>query len=109
MAVEREVVSATVERLRIQGGLTVYEAPALYQELLDSVRRCSRVEVDLSAVDDLDTAGLQVLMICKRESRRLSHELQMLAHSNAVVQAFEFLNLAAFFGDPLVLPATGGV
>ncbi len=109
MAVAREILSTTAERLRIQGGLTVYEAPALYQELLDSVRRCSRVEVDLSAVDDVDTAGLQVLMICKREARRLSHELLMLAHSNAVVQTFEFLNLAAFFGDPLVLPAAGGV
>ncbi len=108
MAIEKEDLSTTTTRLRLHGACTVYEVAAMQTDLLAAVQDFQRVEMDLSQVDDLDTAGLQLLMVCKQESRRLGHEMSIVAHSNAVVGVFEFLNLAAFFGDPLVLPATGG-
>jgi hypothetical protein len=32
-------------------------------------------------------------------------ELHLVAHSQAVLEAFELLDLAAYFGDPLVMPS----
>ncbi len=107
MTIEQENLSEATTRLQVQGAVTIYEVAALQQDLLAAVQAFRRVERDLSKVDDLDTAGIQLLMVCKQESRRLGHEMSIIAHSNTVVGVFEFLNLAGFFGDPLVLPAKG--
>ncbi len=105
MEIHQETCGEATVRLSMQGGLNIYEATALKQALVDAVHQHDRVELDLSAVDDLDTAGVQLLMLAKQESLRQQHELHIVAHSEAVVSVFEFLNLAAFFGDPLVLLA----
>ncbi len=107
MALEQQEIRQGVVRLQMQGAMTVYDAVALKEGLLLAVRNHQRTELDLSQVDDLDTAGIQLLMMIKQEARRLGHDLHIVAHSNIVVQLFEFLNLAGFFGDPLVIPATG--
>ncbi|NNM51516.1 MAG: STAS domain-containing protein [Pseudomonadales bacterium] len=101
----QEALAEGTVRLRIQGGLSVYDAAAIKRALVDAVHQHARVELDLSTVDDLDTAGVQLLMLAKQESLRQQHEMHIVAHSDAVISVFEFLNLAAFFGDPLVLLA----
>jgi anti-anti-sigma regulatory factor len=60
--------------------------------------------VNLAAVTELDTCGLQLLMLAKRSAAKLGGELQLVAHSPAVLEVFELLNVAAFFGDHLVIP-----
>jgi anti-anti-sigma regulatory factor len=60
--------------------------------------------VNLAAVTELDTCGLQLLMLAKRTATKLGCELQLVAHSPAVLEVFELLNVAAFFGDHLVIP-----
>ncbi len=42
-------------------------------------------------------------MLAKRTAQALKAELQLVAHSPAVVEVFELLNIAAFFGDHLVI------
>lgn len=105
MEMHQEALAEGTVRLRIQGGLSVYDAAAIKRALVDAVHQHARVELDLSTVDDLDTAGVQLLMLAKQESLRQQHEMHIVAHSDAVISVFEFLNLAAFFGDPLVLLA----
>jgi anti-anti-sigma regulatory factor len=43
-------------------------------------------------------------MLAKRTASKLGGELQLVAHSPAVLEVFELLNVAAFFGDHLVIP-----
>ena len=62
-------------------------------------------EIDLSAVTELDSAGLQLLMLAKKLAAAQGRELHLVAHSAPVIEVFELLNVAAHFGDPLVLPA----
>lgn len=90
-------------RAFLAGALTIQHARAALPALLDSLSGGPRVEFDLSAVTALDAAGLQLLMLCKREAERLGHRLELVGHSEAVVDQFELFNLAGYFGDPLCL------
>jgi len=42
-------------------------------------------------------------MLAKRTAQALGSELQLVGHSPAVLEVFELLNVAAFFGDHLVI------
>ena len=93
----------TTINLRIEGELGIYRAEELKRTLIDPLREGVRLVVDLSAVTEIDTCGLQLLMLAKRTAQTLKAELQLVAHSPAVVEVFELLNIAAFFGDHLVI------
>jgi len=90
--------------LRIQGEMTIYRAAELKAMLLKPIQAGATVEVDLSGVTDLDTAGLQVLMLAKKTAQALGGELRLVAHSPVVVDVLELLHLSSWFGDPLVIP-----
>lgn len=96
---------ATSTRLSIDTDLTIYHAAALKQQLLDAVRSNPALELDLSHVGEMDTAGFQLLVMAKREAQRLGRDLSMVAHSPAVREVIEFYNMSAFFGDQVVIPA----
>jgi len=98
--------AAAVHALRIDGELTIYRALELKQTLLDTVEAQPKVELDLSAVTEIDTAGLQLLMLAKRAAQACQRELRLVGHSPAVLEVFQLFDLAAFFGDPLVVPST---
>ncbi|NMM29385.1 MAG: STAS domain-containing protein [Glaciimonas sp.] len=91
------------QTLRIQGELTIYRAAELKQALLAALAEPSSLEVDLSCVTEIDTAGVQLLMLAKKTAQERQRELRLVAHSPAVIDVFELLNLAAYFGDPLVI------
>ena len=91
--------------LTVRGDLTIYHAAELKQHLIDGIRASTVLELDLAQVREIDTAGFQALTLAKRESRKLDHSLRIVGHSPAVREVIEFFNMAAFFGDPLVIPA----
>lgn len=92
-------------RLAIDGDLTIYHAAEIKQRLVDGLRAGTALELDLSHIGEMDTAGFQLLALAKRESLKLDSALRIVGHSPAVREGIEFLNMAAFFGDPLVIPA----
>lgn len=88
------------EALHITGELTIFRAEELMPALLaDPAPRV----IDLSGVTDLDTAGLQLLMLAKKTALAAQRDLRLVGHSQAVIDVFELLNVAAYFGDPLVM------
>lgn len=86
--------------LLIQGELTIFRAMELKPTLLPTP---PLDEIDLSGVTDIDTAGVQLLMLAKKIAVAEKRELRLVAHSPAVIEVFELLNVAAYFGDPLVM------
>jgi anti-anti-sigma factor len=89
--------------LRIEGEMTIYRAEELKQTVLAALVPGALLEVDLAAVSELDTAGVQILMLAKRHAQAMQCDLRLVAHSPAVLEVFELLNLTAYFGDPLVM------
>jgi anti-anti-sigma factor len=93
--------------LRIDGEITIYRATELKELLFEPFRDTgeanSPIEIDLSAVSEIDCAGIQLLMLAKKTAQQRQRELRMTGHSPAVVEAFELLNLGGYFGDPMVI------
>ena len=92
-----------VTRIAIDGELTIYRSADLKVTVLEALRKSTVLEIDLAGVTELDTAGLQVLMLAKNTAAADKRELHLLNHSPAVVEIVEMLNLGAFFGDALLI------
>lgn len=88
--------------LRIDGELTIYRAAELKPWLLQGIEASPRPEVDLSGVTDIDTAGLQLLILAKRQARALGREATFVRHSPPVLEVLALTGLAGWFGDVLV-------
>ncbi len=94
-----------VLQLAIDDEMTIYTAALQKDELLGHLEEGQELEVDLSAVSEIDSAGLQILLMLKQEADRGNKVIHLVNHSQAVVEVFELLNVAAHFGDPVVIPA----
>ena len=75
------------------------------ERLLDALAAADELELDLLQVGEIDTAGLQLLILLKKEAQRAGKQVTVVAHSQAVRSVIDFCNLAAELGDPLVIPA----
>ncbi|WP_306607299.1 lipid asymmetry maintenance protein MlaB [Azonexus sp.] len=93
----------TQNRLAIAEDLTIYHAQEQKERLSTALEGADGLELDLSQVGEIDTAGLQLLIFAKREAARLDKTLTIVAHSSAVHQALDFCNLVGYFGDPVVI------
>lgn len=101
-------MSELVPEYPLTGDLTIYQVAELKPRLENWLQQADpRLEIDLAGVENIDTAGLQLLALLKRESQAQGKSLCLRNHSPAVQHLFEKLNVAAFFGDPLVLSAQG--
>jgi anti-anti-sigma factor len=100
-----ESPAGDVGRLVFDNDLTIYNAVETKRQLLDAVRSRKTLELDLSRVGEMDTAGFQLLVLAKREAQHLDRTLRIVAHSPAVLEVIEFYNMVAYFGDPVVIPA----
>ena len=91
------------QRLTIEGELNIYTAAEWKKRLQDLVEQGGNLELDLGAVQELDTAGLQLLIMAKKEASGRNQQLLLSNHSQAVLEVFELSGVAAFFGDPILL------
>jgi anti-sigma B factor antagonist len=98
-------MSDDVTRIAIEGEMTIYRAADLKVTVLEALRKTPVLEIDLSGITELDTAGLQVLMLAKQTATADKRELRLLQHSPAVMEIFEMLDLVAFFGDAVLIHA----
>jgi len=92
-------------RLAITRDMTIYHAIEQKAELLEALAGGQTLELDLAQVPEMDTAGLQLLLLAKREASKAGKEVRVTAHSAAVHEVIEFTQLAAHFGDPMLITA----
>ena len=86
--------------LRIEGELTIFRAMELQPVVLATP---AVDEIDLSGVTELDSAGVQLLMMAKKTAVAQQRDLTLSGHSAAVIEVFDLLNVAGYFGDHLVM------
>lgn len=102
-------ISVTGEgRSSLAGELCVFHAAELKPQLLAIATAGDQV-IDLSLVSEVDTAGVQLLLLAKREAARAGGQLSYVNHSDPVLEALALLNLAPDFGNPLLMPVDQGV
>lgn len=94
-----------VSTLSIDGEMTIYTAAEYKTQLLDQLEDCEELELNLSEVAEMDSAGLQILLVLKREAEAAGRHLRLINHSRAVYEVLELLNMQGHFGDPVIIPA----
>lgn len=85
----------------LSGELSIYKAADVKYMLQQELQQCAVLEVDLGGVTEIDSAGIQVLILAKLTARDEGRELRLVHHSQAVLEVFERLALDRWFGDAL--------
>lgn len=88
----------------IDGDLTIYEAEAFQQALTPLLDQEGILELDLGRVSEIDSAGVQLLLLLKRERGKADLETHLINHSDAVLDVFQLMDLTGHFNDPIVYP-----
>jgi anti-sigma B factor antagonist len=92
-----------VVALHIEGDMTVRTAAALKKDLMKHMAKPGEREIVLAEVSEMDSAGIQLLLLAKREATRHGTPLRLTGHSPAVLGVIDTYNLAAYFGDPILI------
>jgi anti-sigma B factor antagonist len=95
-------------QVAVEGELTIYRANELKQIFLSALDGADTLVIDLSAVTEIDSAGVQLLMMASAAAREAGCELRLIGHSPAVREVFDLLDLASYFNDPLLAPSSLG-
>jgi len=94
--------------LCITGGMTIFEAAELRDRLSAALTAVPQgLAVDLSGVEEVDTAGIQLLIALKRQAVKEGKALEYCLHSAAVLGVIDLLNLAGVLGDPVLVASAG--
>ena len=86
----------SADALHVDGELTIYRAAELKPALLGAP------VLELAGVSEIDTAGVQLLLLARREAQAQGRGWRIGARSAAVDEALALLGLADSLGD---LPA----
>jgi anti-sigma B factor antagonist len=89
--------------LEVAGELTIFHAAEAKARFQEELAKGSQMEVDLSQVSEMDTAGAQVLLWLKRQAQASGRTVPFIRHSPAALDVLEQLNLAGLYGDTLVI------
>lgn len=89
------------------GELCIFNASEIKPQLLALAKGPEACTIDLAQVSEVDTAGLQLLLMAKREATRSGAHLRFTNHSEPVLEAVGLLGLAAELDDPRAEVSTG--
>ena len=95
--------------LAISGEFTIYTAADLKPRLLHAVidAESEDVDIDLSEVSEIDSAGLQLMVMTKREALARGKNVRFVRHSDPVLDLVDLCDLSGFFGDPVLIRSQG--
>jgi anti-anti-sigma factor len=95
-------------RAFIESEMTIYTAADLKESLCSVLDDPRELEINLNKVNEIDSAGIQLLMLAKKERAQHDRKTTLTAHSNAVLETLELLGLIPYFGDPVVMSRNKG-
>ena len=85
--------ATTTPVLPIEGGLTVYEALPLKDQLLAVLEQGQGLRLDLSGVSEIDGAGVQLLLAARREAQVRGQAFALLQPSPVVREALALVRI----------------
>jgi anti-sigma B factor antagonist len=87
----------------VPGELTIYTAAQEKQVLQQFLETDDELELVLSQVNEMDSAGLQILIALKTDAAQRHKNIRFVMHSKAVIDVMEMANVTAMFGDQIIL------
>ena len=83
--------------------MTIYEAMDLQALFSATLAEHKQIEVNLSDVAEIDSAGLQLMVALKNAALEQKKSLTFTTHSREVIEFLDLFNMTQFFGDPVIL------
>jgi anti-anti-sigma factor len=83
MKIQREETDGNVV-LGMEGGMTIYDASMIREEMLVCFKDYEDVTLDLRSVDRMDLAGMQLLVAAGRTSKQTGKPFQAVHASEAI-------------------------
>jgi anti-sigma B factor antagonist len=87
-------------KLALAGEMTILDAAQIKTALLQALQAAETLEVDLSGVIELDTTGVQLMLMLQREARWHDKSLSWSGHSPTVARLLDLLNLGRTLDAP---------
>lgn len=88
-------------QIKLAGELTIYTVMETKTALSEAMEGVDRIEIDLSDITEIDTAGLQLMLILKSHAEK---DVRFVNHPPAVRQLIELANLGAALGGSASIP-----
>jgi anti-sigma B factor antagonist len=95
-------VDTREKSMAIVGELTIFSVLDIRSRLLEVLVSLDEVNVDLGEVTEVDTAGLQLMLLAKRKAGKT---VRFCNHSDEVLRLLDLANVGQTLGDPLILKA----
>jgi anti-sigma B factor antagonist len=104
MEIER-TDDGNVTELKVVGELTIFGAADAYGYLTRALSERRDLRINLARTTEVDSSGVQLLLAAKRAAETHGRGFELVAHSAAMLDVMELLQLSQLFGDPVVMPA----
>lgn len=97
-ALVEPVVTTARKNNMIEGDLTIYHAARMKENFLAKISENGNIEIDLSQVTEIDTAGFQLMIMTQRECKKTGKSLRFINPSEAVRDLLKTYRANAMFG-----------
>lgn len=84
-------------RIRIADELTIYTAGNVTTTIRAALAANDNIAIDLSGVTEIDTAGLQILLVARKEAMLGNRAVSFVGRNRVVIEHLQLMNLANFF------------
>ncbi len=84
-------------KLAIEQDMTIYTIQALKEGFSAEIESYERFELNLAAVEEVDSAGIQLLLALQKELKRNKKELKLTAASTPVTKLIDDFGLTENF------------
>ncbi len=98
-----EKTDGNAVQFAIAGEMTIFRAAELKAAMLAEIAQAQEIEIDLSRVTEIDSAGVQLMVAAKLEAILRGKELRFSGHSKPVTDMLDLCDLGSFFGDQIVI------
>lgn len=88
-----------VEQVKIDNEITIYTVLALKNDLILHLQAGKNLQLNLSTVAEVDSAGIQLLIYLQKKAHELGLTLSLFAINQAVYDVIELFDLIDFFDD----------
>ncbi|MBC8257467.1 MAG: STAS domain-containing protein [SAR324 cluster bacterium] len=86
--------------IKVKGNCIIQELQPLQKTMLELIQsERSSIELDLSGIEAIDTAGIQLLAVCRNNALEKGMTFQITSKSEAVKEALEITGLESVLQD----------
>lgn len=89
-------------RMVVVGELTIFSVLDIRTRLLEVFASLDELDIDLGEVTEIDTAGLQLMLLAKRKDGKT---VRIFNHSDEILRLINLANVGKILGDPLLIKA----